>query len=311
MTSVQKVFPAMGTVHTMAIRGDAALSAAERIRSRMLRMDRLWSVFREDSEISRLNRNAGNAVPVHEETLGILKESVRLTKETSGAFDVTAGDLTGLWRQAMRAKTLPQEKETETLRKRTGAQRIRFSGDWVTLGKGQSVDLGGIAKGWALDRALEMLKSDGISRALLNFGGTVGTIGEPVMIGIRDPFDPDGSPMGTLLLDNRCAVTSGSYERFAMIGTKTYHHIIDPRTGYPSDSGLVSVTLIGNDAARLDALATGAFILGIDRALPVLKRNGVEAVFVRTDGTVFRTGGLKDTFRFQAKTFTAQERKSS
>ncbi len=301
--TVRKVFPAMGTVHTLAVEGEQALVAAERIKERIQTMDQKWSVFRENSEITALNRGA--SVTVSEDTLRILKESVRISKETGGAFDITAGSLTKLWRQAMRDERIPDPREIPEALRHTGATGIRMFGNRVKLKRGRTVDLGGIAKGYALDRALELLKDAGTENAILNLGGTIGVTGRPVEIGIRNPFDPDGEPMGTLLLDNRCAVTSGSYERFVWIGGRTFHHIIDPRTGYPSDAGLVSVTLVGSNATILDAFATAAFILGPFHALPLLKRYGIEAIFIKADGKVLKTEGLSDTFQFHENMRTA------
>jgi thiamine biosynthesis lipoprotein len=301
--TVRKVFPAMGTVHTLAVEGEQALVAAERIKERIQTMDQKWSVFRENSEITALNRGA--SVTVSEDTLRILKESVRISKETGGAFDITAGSLTKLWRQAMRDERIPDPREIPEALRHTGATGIRMFGNRVKLKRGRTVDLGGIAKGYALDRALELLKDAGTENAILNLGGTIGVTGRPVEIGIRNPFDPDGEPMGTLLLDNRCAVTSGSYERFVWIGGRTFHHIIDPRTGYPSDAGLVSVTLVGSNATILDAFATAAFILGPFHALPLLKRYGIEAIFIKADGKVLKTEGLSDTFQFRENMRTA------
>lgn len=301
--AVRKVFPAMGTVHTLAVEGEQALIAAEQIKERMQTMDRIWSVFREDSEITALNR--GGLITASEDTLRILKESVRISKETEGAFDITAGPLTKLWRQAMTDERIPNPREISEALRHTGSNSIRFFGNRVKLKRGRSVDLGGIAKGYALDRALELLKDAGTENAILNLGGTIGVTGRPVEVGVRNPFDPDGEPMGTLLLDNRCAVTSGSYERFARIGGRMFHHIIDPRTGYPSDAGLVSVTLVGRIATVLDAYATAAFILGIDRAQPLLCKRGIDAIFVKDSGEVLKTNGLNKLFQLRADVRTA------
>ena len=301
--TVQKVFPTMGTVHTIAVEGEQALFAAGQIKVRIQTMDRLWSVFREDSEIAALNR--GELITASEDTLRILKESVRISKETEGAFNITAGSLTKLWRHAMNDERIPNPCKISKALRHTGATGIRIFGNHVKLKRGWSVDLGGIAKGYALDRALELLKDTGAENAILNLGGTIGVTGRPIEIGIRNPFDPDGEPMGTLLLDNRCAVTSGSYERFVRIDGRAFHHIIDPRTGYPSDSGLVSVTLVGRNATVLDALATASFILGTFHASPLLKRYGIEAIFIKADGKVLKTEGLSDTFQFHENMRTA------
>lgn len=301
--SVRKVFPAMGTVHTITLEGSQALIAAEQIKAQIQTMDRIWSVFREDSEITALNRDG--FITASEDTLRILKESVRIFKETKGAFDVTAGSLTKLWRRAMREERIPNSREIAEALRHTGATDIRVFGNHVKLKTGRSADLGGIAKGYALDCALGLLKETGTEHAILNLGGTIGVTGRPVEIGIRNPFDPDGKPVGTLLLDNCCAVTSGSYERYVRIGDRMFHHIIDPRTGYPSDSGLVSVTLVGRNATVLDAFATAVFILGIDRALPLLCKHGIDAVFVKDGGEVLKTNGLIKLFQFRENMHTA------
>ena len=308
--SVQKAFPAMGTVNTVSIEGEDALAIAERIKARILLLDRLWSVFRKDSEITLLNERGGQGMTlVSADTLRILKECVSLAAETNGAFDVTAGALTALWRHETRKGRLPKDERVRERMETCGADRIAFDTDGaVMLAAGQSVDLGGIAKGYAIDRAREIVKEAGTENALLNFGGSVCTIGSAVGIGIQNPFRPTGEPMGTVRLSNRCAVTSGSYERFSTVRGKRYHHIIDPRTGYPSESGLVSVTLIGENATALDALATGVFILGVDEALPILKTRGIDAIFVKTDGKVLMTEGLHDTFQLRADVRTVSER---
>jgi thiamine biosynthesis lipoprotein len=167
---------------------------------------------------------------------------------------------------------------------------------------GQRIDLGGVAKGYVADGLRKRLRQHGVQRALLNLGGTVAAMGCATRIGIQDPFRPTGVPMGTLTLDDRCAVTSRVYERYAEIGGRRYHHIIDPRTGFPAKSGLVSVTLIGKDAARLDALATASIILGVEESAALLAAQSIEAVFVTDQGRVLITKGLKREFQLLNQT---------
>ena len=141
-------------------------------------------------------------------------------------------------------------------------------------------------------------------RALLDLGGTVATLGCRLPVGIRDPFRPEGAPMGTLMLEDRILVTSGVYERFAYMGGRRYHHVVDPRTGYPSQSGLVSVSLVGENGTALDALATAALILGPEQSAPLLQEQGMDAVFVTDRGQVLVTRGLKNEFHLLNKTNT-------
>ena len=172
---------------------------------------------------------------------------------------------------------------------------------------GQRIDLGGIAKGYAADGLRKFLRQHGVRRALLDLGGTVLSLGGRLPVGIRDPFRPAGAPMGTLMLEDRLAVTSGVYERFAWLGGHRYHHIVDPRTGYPSKSGLMSVTLVGENGAALDALATAALILGPERSVPLLTEQGMDAIFVTDQGQVLITRGLKNEFRLTNKTNTMSD----
>ena len=306
--TIQKTFPAMGSVFALSINGPEHFAEAERIKAYLLTLDAAWSVFREDSEISRLNRHAGRGMlPVSPDTLRILSESVLFAGETGGAFDITAGALTSLWRKAVRAGKTPMLQDVRSALAHIDAGKLRIDPEAgkAGLAAGQSIDLGGIAKGCAVDRTLERLRAAGVETGLLNFGGTVAALGEPAWIGIQNPFRPTGVPLGTLLLQNRCAVTSGSYARYAEIGGRRYHHILDPRTGYPSGSGLCSVTLIGENAAMLDAFATATLIFGAETAAPLLRRHGIDAVFIDETGEIFVTEGLRDTFRLCTDVRTA------
>ena len=170
---------------------------------------------------------------------------------------------------------------------------------------GQRIDLGGIAKGYAVDELRKRLRRHGVHRALLDLGGTVAALGCGLPVGIRDPFRLHGAPMGTLMLEDRIAVTSGVYERFAYMDGYRYHHVVDPRTGYPSKSGLVSVTLVGENGGALDAFATAALILGMEKSAPMLAEQGMDAVFVTEHGQVFVTRGLKRQFHLHNTTNTA------
>ena len=132
----------------------------------------------------------------------------------------------------------------------------------------------------------------------MNLGGTVVAVGAPRAVGIQSPFASAGVAFAYTSVDNKAAVTSGLYEQQAVIGGQTVHHIVDPRTGRPAETELAGVTLIGENAMTLDALATAAFVTDTDAALRLVKRFGAEAVFVTRDGNVFLTDGLQDNFRF-------------
>lgn len=299
-TSVQKLFPALGTVNSVTAYGKDASEAVERVKEKVLELHGLWSVFDQESRISEINRLAGESpVRVDHDTFEILDLAKEYAAETEGAFDITYGPLSSLWCKAIRSHTPPDRHEISELRKSCGIDGLVLDETERTAylkHRGMSVDLGGIAKGWAADEAGRILREYDIEHAQINFGGTVVSIGMRSNVGIQDPFQQTGVSFGHLPLTDMAAVTSGSNERYFVYGGKRYHHIIDPRTGWPSCSGLASVTLIGSNAASLDAMATGVFILGAEKSLPLLKRHKIEAVFVTDDGEVQVTPGLTGQF---------------
>ena len=297
---LQKQFPALGTVHCITVYGKHSAAAAELVKARILELHRHWSVFDPDSEISALNCAAGlRPVAVSKDTLAVLNLAVQCAAETNGAFDITAGALSRLWRSAICERRMPSAQQIRQGRRLCGINDLVLNEKEQTAflrRKGMSVDLGGIAKGFAADEAQRILTSCGVERAMLNLGGTVFPMGRPAVVGIQDPFQTTGTALGSLLVQGQAAVTSGSNERCFLFEGKRYHHIADPRTGWPADAALAAVTLLGTNAALLDALATGAFILGASNSLPLFKKHNIEAVFVTDSGSVQITPGLQGRF---------------
>ena len=306
---LEKSFPAMGTVHTVTIFDAEGPEAASDARAYLLDLHRAWSCFQGDSLISRINQAAGRQpVAVDEDTFEVLRQAKRYGRITEGAFDVTVGPLADLWRRAMEERQLPGDEAVWQALALVNFANVTLDEEahTVLLEKaGQRIDLGGIAKGYAVDELRKRLRRHGVRRALLDLGGTVAALGCGLPVGIRDPFRLHGAPMGTLMLEDRIAVTSGVYERFAYMDGYRYHHVVDPRTGYPSKSGLVSVTLVGENGGALDAFATAALILGMEKSAPMLAEQGMDAVFVTEQGQVFVTRGLKRQFHLYNTTNTA------
>ena len=306
---LEKSFPAMGTVHTITIFDAEGPEAASDARAYLLDLHRAWSCFQGDSLVSRINQAAGRQpVAVDEDTFEVLRQAKRYGRFTEGAFDVTVGPLADLWRRAMEERQLPGDEAVWQALALVNFANITLDEEahTVLLEKaGQRIDLGGIAKGYAVDKLRKRLRRHGVHRALLDLGGTVAALGCGLPVGIRDPFRLHGAPMGTLMLEDRIAVTSGVYERFAYMDGYRYHHVVDPRTGYPSKSGLVSVTLVGENGGALDAFATAALILGMEKSAPMLAEQGMDAVFVTEQGQVFVTRGLKRQFHLYNTTNTA------
>ena len=299
------LFTALGTVNSIRIfasrdkpSADEALRLAQR---RVLMLHDRFTVFRPDSEIALLNASAGGGrVSLSEDTMFLLAESKRYSRLSNGAFSITTRPLSALWQIHARCGTVPGRAEVEQALALVSDDDILLDGDSRTASlrlSGQSVDLGGIAKGYAADEVRRILLGNGVTSALINLGGTVVSIGDPRQVGIQHPDRATGIAMGRISLQNGCAVTSGDYERFYEVDGVRYHHIVDPRTGYPARSNLRSVTLIGDSAMNLDALSTAVFVLGAAEGLRLIREAGVEAVFVTTELEVFCTEGLRGNFQ--------------
>jgi len=281
-----------------------AADALERAERRVLELDEALSAFRPESEVSLLNASAGcKEVSVGLDTMFLLKESKRYSELTDGAFSVTTRPLSALWELNARCGAVPSRAEIEQ------AMLLICDGDIALDDEagtamlkrfGQAVDFGGIAKGYAADEVRRILLEGGVTSALINLGGTVISLGRERSVGIQHPDRCTGIAMGRVTMLDNCAVTSGDYERYYEVEGVRYHHILDPRTGYPSRSNLRSVTLIGESAMELDALSTAIFALGAEEGLPLAERAGVESVVVTNALDVFCSERLRENFSLLA-----------
>lgn len=263
------------------------------------------SVTDEKSEIFAINSNGGGEVS--SETAELIEFALDMCESTDGALDITIYPVLRAWGFTVddvdydNGFVLPTDGELSELLALVDYEKVEVSDNSVTLGEGMMLDLGAVAKGYASDRIAGYLRRGGVTSALLNLGGNVYALGKKPngvkwTIGVADPIT--GGTLGTLQVEDAAVVTSGGYERFftGSDGVR-YHHIIDPSTGCPADSGLASVTVVGDSGARCDALSTALFVMGLDRASDYWREHGdFEAVFVTSDGELFVTAGLEDNF---------------
>ncbi len=287
---VTRTFASMGTRTSVTLPGrdaDRIAEAEARTREVLGRLEAEMSVYRPDSAVSRLNRLAGSGpTEVPADTLRVLELSREYGRLTGGAFDVTVGPLVRLWRFGKdRPPSIPSDKALAEQRALVDYSKIRLEGRTAFLPQaGMSVDLGGIAKGYAVDQAWLECRGLGLRSFLIDLGGNIRVSGTPGNstswnVQIRNPFDTS-STLGTLNLEPGWAVaSSGQYERYVVIEGRRYGHIIDPRTGYPA-AGLAAVTVVAAEAAIADALSTSLFVLGPRAGAVVLKTTKAEAVFI-------------------------------
>ena len=306
--TLSRLFRALGTMNTITVEQAEdharAADALERAERRVLELDEALSAFRPESEVSLLNASAGcKEVSVGADTMFLLKESKRYSEATGGAFCVTTRPLSALWELNARCGTVPSRAEIEQALLLASDEDIVLDEENGTAALrrfGQAVDFGGIAKGYAADEVRRILLEGGVTSALINLGGTVVSLGRDRNVGIQHPDRCTGIAMGRVTLCDSCAVTSGDYERYYEVDGVRYHHILDPRTGYPSRSNLRSVTLIGESAMELDALSTAIFALGAEEGLPLAEQAGVESVVVTNALDVFCSERLRENFSLLA-----------
>ncbi|ABN51797.1 FAD:protein FMN transferase [Acetivibrio thermocellus] len=299
----------MGTVVLQKIYHENAAEIAKEVNDRIAEIESTMTINKPGGEINLLNDAAGKEyVKLGEDTLYVLDKAKQYAEISNGAFDVTIGPLVKAWGVFTDNPRVPSKNEIDELLKLVNYKDINidFENSTAMLAKeGQIVDLGGIAKGFAADEAVEIYKEHGVKSALISLGGNIFTLsgkpdGSPWMVGIRNPRGNDGSYIGIVRVKDKAVVSSGDYERFFEKDGVRYHHILDPKTGYPADTGLIGTTIISDFSIDADALSTAVFVLGLEEGMKLVESlDGVDAVFITADKKIYVTDGLKDTFIFK------------
>ena len=276
----------------------------------------------ETAELYRVNQLAGSreGIALTDGLAEILGECLEVTENSEGAFDIALGPVARLWDidgwaggTRMGEFQVPDKQALKQALALCGSDRMRLQPaqvsdgekktSWLYLEEGSALDLGAVGKGLALDQVREYLESEPyVTGAVVSVGGSVLTYGEKPdgtawRVGIADPFGSAGN-LGVLTLTGTwCVSTSGDYERYVEADGGRYHHILDPATGYPADSGLTSVTVLTDNGLLSDALSTACFVLGREQGLLLAKQYGVEALFVEKDGSITMTPGMEPLFQ--------------
>ena len=230
----------------------------------------------EGSDIYNINHANGAPVEVHDETAELIRYGIAFGDLSDGVFDISIGALTDLWDIPNNNGTIPAQTQIDAALATVDYRQITVDGNTVTLGNPDAaLDLGGIAKGYVADRMREYLNANGACEGFINLGGNVLTLGqkandEPYHIGIRKPFGEDGETITAVDVTDRSIVTSGRYERYFEKDGHIYHHILDPKNGYPYDNGLNGVTILSDSSMAGDALSTICFALGQEKGTEFL-----------------------------------------
>lgn len=295
---------AMGTDCSVRVFG--AKGAAKDIIDMLSDIENRYLSWRiEGSDIANLNEKASEdkSVTPSEWTYDYLEKVLALANESNGAFDPTLGRLSQLWNLGTDEPYIPKKSEVTELLFETGWEKITLDNGKVYLKDGVQIDLGAAGKGIGCDEARILLEETDAEAAVVAVGGSILTYGDkpdgkPWKIGITNPRTEDGEAyLGSLTIEGtRSISTSGDYEKYVIEDGVRYHHILDPKTGYPAESGLISVTIVCEEGWLSDGLSTACFVLGYEDSLPLLETYQAEAVFVTEDKKVLVTDGLKDTF---------------
>jgi thiamine biosynthesis lipoprotein len=293
---------AMGTVIEITLIGDneeeankAALQAFKEVK----RIEQLMSPKIESGDVFRINQSSGKEwVKVSKETFEVIKKAQEISELSEGEFDITVGPLTDLWRKAREKKTPPTPEEVGEKLGLVNFKNIELGQEGkVSLKKKEmTIDLGGIAKGFAVDRAFDVLKSLGHNNLIVNAGGDLRVGGlknnQPWSIGIQNPREPQ-KILTRISVSDKAVATSGDYEKFFIYKNKRYHHIFNPKNGFPADA-CQSVTIVSKDCIMADGLATAVFVLGPEKGYTLCQKlDGVQCLIVDKEGKKIISPNLK------------------
>jgi len=297
--AVTQVDFAMNTVISYCFYGENAADALAECRELVDELEHTLSATWADSDLLKLRDGAGKeAVKVSQETLLLLEKAEALRLETNGRFDVTIGPLVRLWNITGTEPEVPSGQAIEEVLALVGISPVVdvHSGTAFLTKEGQQIDFGGIAKGYACSRLREICEKYQVTNGYISLGGNMMVLKEmDNLFGIRDPNGGENAYFAKLSLAGRTMATAGGYERYFEADGKTYHHILDPATGYPAETDLVSVSVISEDGALADALSTALFIMGREEADNYLtKHPELQAVLADDAGTVWVYGDIPD-----------------
>lgn len=259
--------------------------------------DTMFSATNTDSELYKLNHANGQPFTVSSETANLIQEGIHYSELSGGAFDLTIEPVSALWDFKADKPTVPSSDAIAQAVSHVDYTKVDIQDNTVTLEDPEAgIDLGAIAKGYIADQVKTYLKKQGIKHAIINLGGNVDVIGtkpdgSKYNIGIQKPFDESGKAITSVQLKDQTVVTSGIYERYFKKNGKLYHHILDPRTGYPCENNLYSVSIITDSSTKADALSTTCFLLGYEKGMELIQSmDGMEAIFITDDEKVHKIG---------------------
>lgn len=295
---------AMNTYITLTAYGETAGTALDEAESRIREIESLLSVTDENSELYAINHSEGTAVTLNIDTENVLSFALEMANKTNGALEPTIYPVLTAWGFTTENYQIPTQEKLDQLLQSVRFDKVQIENHALALPDGMQLDLGAVAKGYAGDEIVKLLKNSGVAFAIISLGGNVHTIGTKPdggrwRVGLKAP-DTDGY-IGVLEVADCAVITSGSYQKYFTGGDgRQYHHIIDPATGRPADSGLVSVTVVGREGKLCDALSTALFVMGAEDAIAYWRQySNFEMILLAEKDGLYITEGLETSFTLQ------------
>lgn len=298
-----KEFFAMDTYMEVDAYGDNGEKAVAKAEKEVNKLDSILSTGKSTSEISKLNKNKKQVVSA--DTMSLIKESVKISKETNSAFNPTIYPLMELWGFTTKNYYVPKDNEIKTLLNHMDIDNVKIDerkNEVSFKDSNMKIDLGAIAKGYTSSKIIDIFKENNIKSGMVTLGGNVQVLGKKPdgslwKVGIQNPIGED-EYLGVLQTSDKAVITSGGYERNFTKNGKTYHHILDPSNGYPANNGLTSVTIISSDGTLADALSTSLFVMGKDKAIDFYKKSNYNFDFIlyTSDNKLIISDGIEDIF---------------
>jgi len=289
---------AMDTVMKLTAYGGGGERAVEQAAARIRELEARLSVTSEGSDVYTANHTGSAALS--EDTAALLKRALALCEDTGGALDVTIYPVVRSWGFTTGEYRVPDQETVSALLKRVDYSQVSLEGNLLTLPEGVEIDLGAVAKGYTGDVLMDLFRAGGVTSAIVELGGNVQALGakpdgSPWRVAVQSP-EGEGYA-GVLEVTDKAVVTSGGYQRYFERDGETYWHIIDPRTGRPARSGVLSVTVVADEGVVGDALSTALFVMGPERAAAYWRaRGGFDYILIDEAGAVTVTEGLEDAF---------------
>ena len=303
----------MGTAIKVTLYNGGSEEILDKVFNRILEIENLVSINKENTELTYLNENAGiKPVKLSETSYDIIKKGIHYSQISQGGYDVTIGPLVKLWSIGLPEAKVPNNDEIEKTIKNIDYSKVIMNDETKEVFLEESnmmLDLGSIAKGYVADEVASILKEENVDQAIIDLGGNIYALGlkngdTNWKIGIQNPFDSRGEVVGVLEVSDKSVVTSGIYERFIEKDGVKYHHILNPKTGYPFETSIAGVSIVSDKSIDADALSTLVFTKGVEEGLEFVESlENIDAIFITNDKQVYTTSGLKDNFKILNEEF--------